>query len=183
MAMASKSELRKAMRLQAKRQPPSVADSLPVWARVEALPEFAAASHVLIFASLPDELPTAEFIAKHRASKHFYLPRVVGDALLIAPMSGDLAEGAFGILEPTGDAVALDTIELAIVPGVAFTPDCKRLGRGGGYYDRLLSEARCLTVAVALDRQVLDDIPSEPHDVNMDIVVTQSNVYRKNPSL
>jgi 5-formyltetrahydrofolate cyclo-ligase len=83
-----------------------------------------------------------------------------------------LERGAFGILEPTGE-VFLDynQIELAIVPGMAFDKAGHRLGRGKGYYDRLLPNLHCPKIGLALPCQIADEIPTEEWDIFMDEVI------------
>lgn len=90
----------------------------------------------------------------------------------------DMRRGPMHILEPAEADVA-DPKEVAawIVPGLAFTTDGKRLGYGGGWYDRLLSAARSgsLKIGVAHGFQVVGDLPSEPHDIRLDRIVTDSS--------
>ena len=63
-------------------------------------------------------------------------------------------------------------IDLAVIPGVAFTPDGRRLGRGRGYYDRLLARfARAYTIGLAFPFQLLEDIPTEPHDIKLNEIL------------
>jgi 5-formyltetrahydrofolate cyclo-ligase len=77
--------------------------------------------------------------------------------------------------EDDPDPTAVDVV---IVPGVAFTPDGARLGQGGGWYDRFLAEVRpeCTSIGVGFDPQVVDVLPTEPHDIRLDCVVTESGV-------
>ena len=85
-----------------------------------------------------------------------------------------LADGAYGIAEPQGESVcAAAEIDLMIVPGVAFTREGVRLGRGKGYYDRYLARegVRAYTVGVCYACQLLQELPSEEHDRRVDIVV------------
>jgi 5-formyltetrahydrofolate cyclo-ligase len=94
----------------------------------------------------------------------------------------ELAPGAFGILEPAA-AGALEAGELGpalvCVPGVAFTPAAARLGRGGGYYDRLLAalSAEAVTAGLGYSFQLIDRLPEQLHDRRLDLVVTESAVY------
>jgi 5-formyltetrahydrofolate cyclo-ligase len=90
---------------------------------------------------------------------------------------GALVRGPLGALEPPPGApeVALDEIECVLVPGVAFSEDGLRLGRGGGYYDATLKHMpRARRVGLAFDAQVLPALPREPHDVPLDAVVTET---------
>jgi 5-formyltetrahydrofolate cyclo-ligase len=76
--------------------------------------------------------------------------------------------------------VAVDQIDLIIVPGVAFDRDGSRLGHGLGYYDKLLARARpeTLRVALAFDCQIFPTLPTAPHDVPMHVIVTERAIYR-----
>ena len=68
------------------------------------------------------------------------------------------------------------SLDVVVVPGLAFTADGRRLGQGGGHYDRFLPRLRpeCRTVGAAFAEQVVDDLPTEPHDVRLDLVVTDA---------
>lgn len=130
--------------------------SIALWLSVTALPEVRAAQHVLAYSSLKGEPDSAPFVAWCRESgKQVSLPE---DESLPAPTSYDVV----------------------IVPGVAFTERGDRLGRGGGWYDRLLPQLRddCATVGVAFDIQVLPELPVEAHDAQVDVVVTETKTLR-----
>ena len=107
---------------------------------LEQTADFLLADRILMYHSLPDELPTLNFLRKWSDRKKFYLPRVSGVNLDILPYDEQRLElGAFHIEEPTGnDTVDISHIELIVVPAVAFDRKGNRLGRGKGYYDRLL---------------------------------------------
>jgi 5-formyltetrahydrofolate cyclo-ligase len=85
-----------------------------------------------------------------------------------------LVSGAYNILEPDNDEILVpDNDTLIIMPGAVFSRDNKRIGYGGGYYDRYLSlHPECKTIAVAYDFQILDEIPYEEHDICPDVVVS-----------
>lgn len=86
----------------------------------------------------------------------------------------DLKEGAFGIMEPCGEVFAdYQAIDLAIIPGMAFDRQGNRLGRGKGYYDRFLPLLLpyIYIIGVCFPFQLLDDIPTEEHDIKMDTVL------------
>lgn len=148
-----------------------------VFARLEQTAAFMMSERILMYHSLPDELSTHEFIRKWCGRKHFYLPRVNGVNLEILPYDESrLALGSFHIEEPTGnDMSAIDDIEMIVVPAVAYDRSGNRVGRGKGYYDRLLADSRARKVGVAYDFQLVDEIDSEPHDVRVDVVITESN--------
>ncbi len=139
---------------------------------------FALAENVLMYHSLPDELSTRSFIARWAERKNFFLPRVNGVNLEILPYDRSrIALGAFHIEEPQGDDIVdISRIELVVVPAVAYDRSGNRVGRGKGYYDRLLHGTKATKVGVGYDFQLLDeDIPAEEHDVAVDVVITESH--------
>lgn len=149
--------------------------SADIIAQVEALPAFAGASTVLAYWSMADEVQTHEAVARWSASKRVLLPVVVGDGLVLRQYgAGSMMPGYRGILEPGPDsaAAAPEEVELAIIPGMAFDVEGHRLGRGGGYYDRLLPQLRCMKLGVCYDCQFLASVPCEKHDCKVDKVVT-----------
>ncbi len=146
-----------------------------VFNRLEQSAAFALAEKILLYHSLPDELSTLEFLNRWATRKHFYLPRVNGLNLEILPYDrSSMALGAFQIEEPQGDETTdISEIELIIVPAIAYDRRGNRVGRGKGYYDRLLTETKATKVGVGYDFQLIDEeIPAEPHDVAVDIVIT-----------
>ena len=146
---------------------------------LERTADFMLADRILMYHSLPDELSTRAFIKKWSARKHFYLPRVNGVNLDILPYDeSTLALGSFHIEEPTGtDTSSIDDIEMIVVPAVAYDRHGNRVGRGKGYYDRLLADSRARKVGVGYDFQVVDEIDTDPHDVRVDVVITESHHY------
>ncbi len=147
-----------------------------VFKTIKAMPVWQQAQHILCYWSLPDELPTHEMVNRWLAdSKNIYLPRVKGDDLEIVPYHGTQSlddNNKFHIGEPVGDCVDASCLELIIVPAVALDAHRNRLGRGKGFYDRLLSSTSCPTIGVVCDFQMVDEVPVEPHDRPLDCVVT-----------
>ena len=146
---------------------------------VEALPEFQRARVVLLYWSMADEVQTHAFVERWYKEKTLLLPCVDGDDLRLRQYTGPecmVAGEQFGIGEPSGEEwTDLDAVELIVVPGVAFDRQNNRMGRGRGFYDRLLkSTPNAVKIGVAYDFQILDSIPVEPHDVKMDRVITES---------
>ncbi len=154
--------------------------AVDVFSQLENTAAFQLAEHILMYHSLPDELSTHEFLNKWKNRKHFYLPRVNGVNLEILPYDEQRLElGAFHIEEPTGnDTVDPQSVELIIVPGVAYDRRGNRLGRGKGFYDRLLNETNATTIGVGYEFQLVDEIPVENHDRPVDMVITQHTVIR-----
>ena len=167
---------RKAMLTDAERR--LAADS--VFAVLENSVAFMMADNILLYHSLPDELSTHAFIEKWHDRKHFFLPRVNGVNLDILPYNrSTLSLGAFHIEEPEGDDVTdISEIELIVVPGIAYDRHGNRVGRGKGYYDRLLASTRATKIGVGYDFQLVDEIDAEPHDVVMDLILTEHEIIR-----
>lgn len=140
-------------------------------------PQWQQAHTVLLYHALPDEVETRELIQQALSSgKVVLLPVVVGDDLELRrlPTPNAVHEGAFHILEPDGTAFTdYAAIDLAIIPGVAFTYDGHRLGRGRGYYDRLLSRlTNVYKLGICWPFQLVDTLPTEPHDISLDAIIT-----------
>lgn len=150
-----------------------------IFERLEKTAQFLMSSRILMYHALPDEVDTRMFLDKWAPSKQFFLPRVNGVNLDILPYDRSRLElGSFHIEEPTGDdLVDPSTLELIIVPAVAYDRKGNRLGRGKGYYDRLLAETSACKIGVAYEFQMLEEIPAEPHDVPVDMVITDSDIY------
>lgn len=136
---------------------------------------FIEANTILMYYSLPDEVQTHDFVEKWRGKKNILLPVVVGDDLELRTYTGkqELSEGAFHIDEPTGETFTdYDAIDLVIVPGVAFDNNGNRLGRGKGYYDRLLPRIGAYKIGICFPFQLVKEIPTEPFDKKMDKIIS-----------
>lgn len=146
-----------------------------VFDRLEQSAAFQLAEKVLMYHSLPDEVDTRRFLNKWKSRKKFFLPRVNGVNLELLPYDETRLEiGSFHIEEPSGNDVhPVEEIEMIVVPGVAFDRQGRRLGRGKGFYDRLLQTAKATKVGVGYGFQLVDEIPVEAHDVAMDMVITE----------
>lgn len=92
-----------------------------------------------------------------------------------------MTETSFGAREPRdGRVLEVGELDLIVVPGVAFDRSCRRVGYGGGFYDRLLASTRegTAAVAIAFGLQVVDEVPSGPLDRTVDAIVTEDDVIR-----
>ena len=132
---------------------------------------------IAIYHPLPGEI---DFTSTHQSLPDltWVYPRVCGNELsfhAINDLATELSAGAFGILEPADDlpAVPIEAIDAFICPGLAFDPRGGRLGRGRGFYDRMLAQARAdaLKVGACYGPQFVEDTHSEAHDVHMDHVI------------
>jgi 5-formyltetrahydrofolate cyclo-ligase len=145
------------------------------------LSERPALQTVAVFSALPGEPDLSELPARLSERRIVY-PKVVGDHLTFHAVANprlDLAPGAFGILEPVPSLaeVPAQEIDAFLCPGIAFDPRGGRLGRGRGFYDRLLAKARphALKVGVCFPSQIVPDTFMEPHDIPMDAVLTPNS--------
>ncbi len=148
-------------------------------ALLEEDPLFRQAHTLLFYHSLPDEVNTTAFIEKWYQAKELLLPAVKGEELELHRYTGPekCRTGAFGIIEPH-DSLFTDYewIDLAIVPAMAFDLAGNRLGRGKGYYDRLLPRLSCPKVGLCFSFQLLDQVPAEPFDVPVNRIFTENGV-------
>ena len=137
-------------------------------------PSFQKAERVMLYASLPDEVQTLDFLTEWKSKKAIILPTVVGDDIIPVALKNDsrMVEGDFHILEPEEKPYD-GALDLIVVPGMAFDPNGHRLGRGKGYYDRFLTKYPDVkTIGICFDFQFLPEIPTEPHDKIIDEVIT-----------
>ena len=165
----------------------SVKDAL-IKQRLFDLPEFIAAKVVFFYASFRSEVKTLNMIGESlKIGKRVALPSVDKrrHRLMLYEIKdiNELSPGYMGIPEPSlfdGRLVSLDKIDLVIIPGAAFDNSGNRLGYGGGYYDILLSEnkRKVPIIALAYKEQLVDSIPSEKHDVKVDMIVTDKQVIK-----
>lgn len=155
--------------------------SAEILAALEAHPAFGAANTVLLYYSLPDEVDTHEFVQKWSREKRILLPVVVGDDLELRIYTGpeDLSTGSYGIEEPTGELFTnYAAIDFIAVPGVAFDGNGNRLGRGKGYYDRLLPHIPAAYKAgICFPFQLVEEVPAEPFDIRMDEIIRSNSMY------
>lgn len=178
-----KSEIRK--RIREKQSIISVRDQqtacTAISERLFALPEFKDARTVCVYASMPDEIDTGPIISTlFRLQKTVAVPKVTGDTLSLRSIESadDLVSGAFGIPEPVSQrTIKPDDVDVYIVPGIAFDRSGGRIGRGKGYYDRLLAGLAVYKIGLALDSQIIAKVPTSSYDVSMTAVITQTTIY------
>lgn len=152
-----------------------------IWQKVKNLEIFTKAKTILLYWSMDDEVFTHDFIENYYLQKTILLPCVQGNDLILRQYQGkeSMRKGdEFGILEPIGkEFTELHNIDMIIVPGVAFDTSCQRMGRGRGFYDRLLKSTNCTKIGVCFDFQLVDSVPTNDLDVKMDIVISSSKQY------
>jgi 5-formyltetrahydrofolate cyclo-ligase len=148
--------------------------------RIRDQSEWRVARRVLLYAPLADELDLSPLMVLARAEGRLLaLPRFDGargeyGAAAVGDPEQDVVPGQFGIREPAAHcpAVPLNQLDFALVPGLGFDREGRRLGRGRGFYDRLLTAFHGTACGVAMDWQVRESIPAEPHDKLVDCILT-----------
>lgn len=132
---------------------------------------------IMLYSALPDEVPTQALIERLVGQgKTVLLPRVVSDTEMeLRRYTGqqDLHKGTYGIMEPSGELFTdYDTIDVAIIPGMAFDTEGHRLGRGKGYYDRFLTRVPYIyKIGLCFSWQMVDYVPCDENDIRMDEVI------------
>ena len=148
--------------------------SSQIFNEIESLPEVNEASVIALFISLADEPVTADIIEHFSRSKRVVVPRIEGEEMNFYDISEGVQPGAFGILEPTAATPSEPCeIDVMIVPGVAFTRNGARCGRGKGFYDKYISRQgfRAYTIGVCYSCQIVDKLPTEEHDKTLNRVI------------
>lgn len=153
--------------------------------RLLSLKEFSLAKNILFYASFRSEVETMEMIKESiLIGKNVFLPSVdIKTHYLKIYRVGSVEElmpGYMGIPEPLkkGRTKRIDSIDLVVMPGIAFDTKGMRLGYGKGYYDRLLSHAKKkpLLMALAYEEQIVGHIPKEGHDIRVNALITEKRV-------
>lgn len=150
--------------------------SAEVLLRAEQSEPFRQATCVALYHAIPGEVQTAAFIEKWYRKKEIALPIVTGNDLKLFLYRGKeaLRQGAFGIWEPDGCCPEIDEKAVAciLVPGIAFDRTHNRMGRGKGYYDRLLQTVAAPKIGLAFHFQLFDRVPVDSFDRKMDYIAT-----------
>ncbi|WP_457639450.1 5-formyltetrahydrofolate cyclo-ligase [Persephonella sp.] len=160
----------------------AVEDSKKIAENFIKLPHLKQAKNILLYYPHKNEVDTRFIIEKLLKSGKFnlFLPKVHKNHLLpvkVSDLSG-LKKGFAGIMEPEGEPFPPERLDLVVVPAVAFDLKGHRLGYGKGYYDRFLKKTGSLNVGVAYDFQVVDSLPSQEHDVPVDLIVTPTRIIK-----
>ncbi len=134
---------------------------------------------IALYNSLPNEVDISYLIDKSLNNKIVLLPRVNNDILEFIIINKDTKyiKSSFNVLEPIG-TIYHDKIDLIIVPGVSFDKKLNRLGYGKGFYDKYLSNNNSYKVGVCFSNQIVNELPSCEHDIKMDMVITEKEVYK-----
>ena len=181
-----KAGLRKEIRAALEKISPAVraVESIELCDRLEA--QLRSAHTILFFAPLPDELDVWPLLEKFLAAgKICALPffdsaAQTYSARRVQNLAADISIGKFGVREPASSCAEIppEKFDLILVPGVAFDWNGNRLGRGRGFYDRLLAKTSGLKCGVGHDFQLIRKVPAEPHDAKVNFIVTPARCVR-----
>lgn len=149
--------------------------------------------NIMLYYSFKNEVSTEKYILKllnndfnvilpySKVSTRSIIP------YLVKNLKEDLSKSSFGILEPNiniNSVFSIDKIEVVVIPGIAFDIEGNRMGFGAGFYDRfLIKNENMIKIAICYDFQLLNSIPNEPHDVKMDIIITEERVLILNNNI
>ena len=184
-----KTEIRTAAHAARKAQEDKDSVSQAITDRVMQLQEYQQANCIMWYVDVRDEARTRHALpAALESGKSIVIPYCVDGELELFHLEAmeELETGMYKILEPRADLreveaknVDVKDLDLILVPGVAFDARGGRTGHGKGYYDKLLENAKADTplISLAFECQMFDEIPMQSHDIFMDKVVTESNVY------
>jgi 5-formyltetrahydrofolate cyclo-ligase len=182
-----KSDLRAHIRARLEKISPAVraVESIELCERLKA--QLPSARTILFFAPLPDELdvwPVLELslaLGVNCALPFFDAEKKTYGAKIIQTLATEIVTGKFGAREPAASCaeIPLNQFDLILVPGMAFDLSGNRLGRGQGFYDRLLENASGSKCGVGYEFQLLEKIPSEPHDARVDFILTPARCTRR----
>lgn len=184
--MTDKIELRTLLRkTQANLEPEYIESAnFAIYSKLISLTEYKTAKNIFCYYSVRNEVNTHKIIEKiFLDGKRLFLPLVlvngVMEAVEVKDMS-NLAPGALGIPQPpfSGTRLRSSAGDLAVIPALAFDKKRYRLGQGGGYYDRFLKAWSGVTVGICYSRLLREKIPIEPHDIKVDILITEDNFYQ-----
>ena len=164
--------------------------SVKACARLIGTREYNRAEIIMVFLSLPTEVDTTGLVLDAwRNRKRVLAPKVSWDQRRMLPieirsLSDNLSESSLGIREPAnGVPIPVSNIDMAIVPGIGFDRQGHRIGRGGGFYDHFLAHEDWHGIAcgLALEEQVVDEVPVLAHDMRVDMLVTDAAVRKFSP--
>lgn len=161
--------------------------SVRACARLAQTREYTRSEIIMVFLSLPTEVDTTSLVLQAwRDRKRVLAPKVSWEQRRMLPiqidsLSDDLSESVLGLREPAdGVPIPLANIDMVIVPGIGFDLKGNRLGRGRGFYDRFLAHRDWAGIAcgLALEDQVLEEVPVSEHDRKIQMLVTDQTVRR-----
>ncbi len=145
------------------------------------IPEFKTARKIMIYNDADKEPATSSLLEEClRTGKTACMPQIQGNELRIIEVTKQtkFRRGTFNLREPEGNEIPPSELELIFIPLIAFDRKKNRIGRGKGYYDRLLKKTNATKAGVGYSELEVKEIPAEQHDVKMDIIITEMEIIR-----
>jgi 5-formyltetrahydrofolate cyclo-ligase len=182
--------LRQQLRHQRKQLSPQdvMVVSQAVTQQIITLPAFSSAQHIAFYFPSENEIDPAGMVSiAQQQNKKIYFPIMQNKALIFCRIDEktQYQKNQVQILEPVyseKNIISVDQIDLFFVPLVAFDAQCHRMGRGAGFYDRVLKDKKGMAIGLAYAFQEVDVIAAQPWDVAMDMIVTETAVFMRSPS-
>lgn len=143
------------------------------------LPEVSNASTIMFYYPVNNEVDLIPLMKEFLGKKELLLPRLIENDLsaFVFESFDKMVNGKFNIPEPDSERFD-DEVDVVIVPGVVFDKEKFRIGMGQGYYDKFLSGKKCLKIGVCYDFQLTDKVWRDPHDIAMDIIVSEKGIMK-----
>ena len=172
--MRLKCEMRKILRKRLKENTQRKDSSIEVCNKLRELPIFKEADVILAFTPMHSEVDITPLF-----DERFLFPYIEDGKMLYSP--APLEKGRMGFLEPLHKIDSTYEKALILVPALAFSKDFRRLGRGGGFYDRYLSQNRdkLYSIGLSFDMNLLDVVPFDHHDELLDMIITESKILTR----
>jgi len=138
------------------------------------------AKNIMIFYPLENEINLLDLL-KLNSEKFFFLPRMNGNTLDACSYSinDKLTPSKYNILEPLTAPVNKNIIDIVFIPALCTDKNLNRLGYGKGFYDKFLSDYKNLKICVCPEELLFNKIPTDAHDIKMDLIITQNTIYKK----
>lgn len=152
-----------------------------IFSQLEKMYEFQQAKKIFIYIGFGSEIATLQFLEKHYLEKDIYVPKIEGKDMMLSHLQNlkNLEKNSLGILEPKEANNYIGEIDLVITPAVVFDKNGYRLGYGGGYYDRYFEKNNYkLSIGLCYDQLLVEQVPKESHDKQVDIVLTEERLLK-----
>ncbi len=139
---------------------------------------FQHAENIAAYASFGSEVDTWELLKTQLHNKHIALPKVQGRSMEFYQINNleNMLQSSYGIWEPDISMNPLRKFDIVLLPGLAFDVYGHRMGYGGGYYDKYFSDKDCLLIGLCFEEQIQEQIPHEPHDIKMNMIITDKRI-------
>lgn len=139
---------------------------------------FVNAKNICTYISFGNEINTKKIL--NLKNKNIYVPKITNDKIIMVKYTpNDLSPNKYGILEPNNNEIYLpQEQDVIIVPALSCDKNFNRLGYGGGFYDKYLKNTNSVKVSLLPNALLSDNLPNERHDKKIDIIITETNIFK-----